>query len=139
MLKDEFHYPFATKETFMDSMLRVLKKDCGILGIPFRPLKFKRLLRNNFMHSDKKQTITMKEYMEDENIRDGNYRYLIDFYFEYIKTKENKKDENISSELESLKKQLISLTSQRDELDKQITELQNQIAVMSEGKNNGRN
>ena len=91
------------------------------------------------MHSDKKQTITMKEYMEDENIRDGNYRYLIDFYFEYIKTKENKKDENISSELESLKKQLISLTSQRDELDKQITELQNQIAVMSEGKNNGRN
>ena len=81
----------------------------------------------------------MKDYLNDYDVRNSHSKYLVDFYLEYIKIKENKKDDTITlPELETLKKQLSSLTSQRDDLDKQIEDIKVQIQIMSEGKNNAR-
>ena len=134
-LKEKYHYPDIMEEWLMRDILQILKRDCSKLGIPFKEVKYRRLFRPNMEQT----TLSMKDYLEDEDIRDSHSKYLVDFYLEYIKTKESKKDVAItSSELETLKKQLSSLTSQRDGLDKQIIEVQNQIQLMSEGKNNAR-
>lgn len=134
-LKEKYHYSDIMEEWLMRDILQILKRDCSKLGIPFKEVKYRRLFRPNMEQT----TLSMKDYLEDEDIRDSHSKYLVDFYLEYIKTKESKKDVAItSSELETLKKQLSSLTSQRDDLDKQIIDVQNQIQIMSEGKNNAR-
>lgn len=111
------------------------RKDCSKLGIPF----VRRVYRMFFQSNIDRSNLTMIDYLKDYDIRNGHAKYLVDFYLEYIKIKEDKKDDTItSSELETLKKQLSSLTSQRNDLDKQIEEIKIQIQIMSEGKNNAR-
>ncbi len=110
-------------------------KDCSKLGIPFVKRAYRGFFRSNIDRSN----LTMKDYLNTYDVRNCHAKYLVDFYLEYIKIKEDKKDNAITtSELEALKKQLSSLTSQRDDLDKQIEEIKVQIQLMSEGKNNAR-
>ena len=119
----------------LNSIEEDFKKDCSKLGIPF----IRRVYRGLFRSNIDKSNLTMKDYLNDYDVRNSHSKYLVDFYLEYIKIKEDKKDDTITSpELEALKKQLSSLTSQRDDLDKQIMDVQNQIQIMSEGKNNAR-
>lgn len=150
--KDQYHFPrleerlklnedvpISKDDLFVDYMKSVIKRDCERLGIPVLGVRllFNAQHRTRFLNG--KEYMSMQDYLEKENVKNSHSKYLVDFYLEYIKTKEAKKDDAItSSELETLKKQLSSLTSQRDDLDKQIIDVQNQIQIMSEGKNNAR-
>jgi len=134
-LKEKYHYPDIMEEWLMRDIFQILKRDCSELGIPFIERKYRRL----FLPSAKQTTLSMKDYLESEDIRDSHAKYLVDFYLEYLKIKNDKKDDAItSSELETLKKQLSSLTSQIDDLDKRIEDIKVQIQLISEGKNNAR-
>ena len=120
-------------------MIRVIERDCKTLGIPTSNVRllFDTQYRIKFLQGI--ETISMLDYLEKEKVKNSHAKYLVDFYLEYIKTKETKKDDTItSSELETLKKQLASLISQKDDLDKQIEDVKIQIQEMSEGKNNAR-
>ncbi len=135
-LKEKYHYSYVSVEQLLPILLiGDFKKDCSDLGIPFREIKYKRLFRP----SSKQTTLSMKDYLESEDIRNSSAKYLVDFYLEYLKIKDDKKDDAItSSKLEALKKQLSSLTNQRDDLNKQIEDIRVQIQLISEGKNNAR-
>ena len=117
----------------MGDILRVLKRDCAKLGIPFKEVIYRRLFRPNV----EKSTLTMKEYLEEIGTKDSRTKYLVDFYLEYISNKKIEKATTLD-ELKSLKMQLSSLTSERDDLNKQIEDVKVQIQIMREGKNNAR-
>lgn len=134
-LKEKYHYPDIMEEWLMRDILQILKRDCSKLGIPFKEVKYKRLFRPDMEQT----TLSMKDYLENEDIRNSHAKYLVDFYLEYFKIKDDKKDDVITlSELESLKKQLSGLTSQRDDLNQQIEDIKVQIQLIREGKNNAR-
>ena len=118
---------------------RIIVRDCESLGVTEL---YVRLLFNPHYrerHLQGREYMSMQDYLEKDNVKYSWAKYLIDFYLEYIRNKEDKKDDTITSpELETLKKQLLSLISQRDELDKQIEDIKVQIELMSEGKNNAR-
>lgn len=134
-LKEKYHYPDIMEEWLMRDILRISKRDCSKLGIPFREREYRRL----FLPSSKQTTLSMKDYLESEDIRNSRAKYLVDFYLEYLKNKDNKKDDAMdSAKLEALKKQLSSLTSQIDDLNKQIEDVKVQIQLISEGRNNAR-
>ena len=119
----------------LDPIEEHFKKDCSKLGIPF----IRRVYRMFFQSNIDRSNLTMRDYLNTYDVRNSHAKYLVDFYLEYIKNKEDKKDDTITSlELETLRKQLLSLTSQRDDLDKQIEEIKVQIQLMSEGENNAR-
>ena len=122
-------------KSHIDSFDGYFRQDCLKLGIPFIERVYNRFVQSNI----DKSNLTMIDYMKDYDIRNGRAKYLVDFYLEYIKTKEDKKeDTKISTELEVLKTQLSSLIKQKEDLDKQIIDVQNQIKIMSEAKNNVR-
>ena len=122
-------------KNYLEPIEEYFKKDCSRLGIPF----VRRIYRWLFQTNIDRSNLTMKDYLKDDEIRNSQAKHLVDFYLDYIKSKESKKDDTITSaELEALKKQLSSLTSQRDDLDKQIADIKIQIQIMNEGKNNAR-
>ena len=84
-IKEEYHYHCIGEEWLMGDILRVLKRDCAKLGIPFKEVIYRRLFRPNV----EKSTLTMKEYLEEIGTKDSRTKYLVDFYLEYISNKKN--------------------------------------------------
>ena len=150
--KDQYQFPkleerlklnedssVSKEDLFAIYIRRIIVRDCESLGVPAIYVKLLFNPHYRERHLQGREYISMLDYLEKENVKNSRAKYLIDFYLEYIRNKEDKKDDTITSpELEALKKQLLSLTSQRDELDKQIENIKVQIELMSEGKNNAR-